>query len=569
MNDNISYERRNVNDILDWLKEKAIELSEGRWTDFSSGDIGSVFLGLMAYLADMNNFQIDKAASELYLDTAVERSSMMSLLKLVGYEPRHYMSAYTTIYLTSSEDVTGYIIPKYSTFTNESGSIVYTALSDIPITKGLGWGVVYEGTRRTMTFQYDQITPEGRIFLPDYKLGVNTVELFISGIDSSSDGSIQRVEDVRFITGEFAFSVHVNEYAQVYIQLPSYWTDLITKTATIIVSYLLTNGEAGRIGANILTQPGSGLTLSNTYIITNPEKSEGGYFPETIEDLRLSAPRQARTMLTIVTKNDMSDLVVNLPEIADIKCGDYNDDWTGYVQPSAGPGGSINDAYKAKVLAVPANPNELSLFEDKYKWNLVATLHEEEQYEGSDGTTITYDSSTDELDPDLYVVDDSYKDSDGERLVYEYQLVARHQPTQTLENMVEYIDERRLASLYIEYLDAKRLVPDITLYLYTDPNDLRRSTIADDVKQFMRTVYDREYFTIGKPLYGSIVGRDLHLAFDALTYLEVNPPKFKIEVEEDEYIDMYYAKFKIYVNGELAVDDTADDSTDDEEEGTE
>ena len=115
MNNKVSYERRNVNDILDWLKEKAVELSNGRWTDFSSGDIGSVFLGLMAYLADMNNFQIDKAASELYLDTAIERSSMMSLLKLVGYEPRHYMSASTTIYLTGSEDLPNSVIPKVQT----------------------------------------------------------------------------------------------------------------------------------------------------------------------------------------------------------------------------------------------------------------------------------------------------------------------------------------------------------------------------------------------------------------------------------------------------------------------
>lgn len=548
---NVTYERRSVTSILEWLKTKASELSSGRWTDFSSGDIGSVFLGLMAYLADMNNFHIDKTASELFIDTAVERSSVMSLLKLVGYEPRHYQSAYTQIMMATDKTVSNHIIPKYSTFTNETSTITYTLMEDIQVVKGIGWGLVYEGTRKVVNYQYDQISSDGKIYLPDYKLGVNTVELFISGINQGNQ-SITRVEDVRFTTGEFTFSVHVNEYAQVYIQLPSYWTDLITKTASIMVSYLLTTGEAGRIGANILTQVGSGVSLLSNYIITNPYKSTGGYFPETIEELRVSAPRQARTMLTIVTKQDMTDLVLNLPDIADIKCGDYNDDWTGYIQPTDGPGGVINDAYKALVLAVPLNPHELSLFEDLYDWVEKATLTEDDTYKDGD-VTITYTTDTSEIDSEVYLLDDRLKSSEGKRIVYKKEVVKEHQPTQTTIDMINYIDERRLASLYITYQDPKRLVPNIELFIYTNKDDLRTATIAENVMAFMKSRYDRSYCTIGKSLYGSLIGKDLHLTFDEITYVEVNPPQFKIEVAEDEYIDMYYAKFKIYVNDELMV----------------
>lgn len=570
MND-VSYERRSVTDIIEWLREKAVDLSDGRWTDFSSGDIGSVFIGLMAYLADMNNFQIDKTASELYLDTAVERSSILSLLKLIGYEPRHYYSAYTQVSLVTDETVTNNIIPRYSTFTNDTGSITYTALEDIYITQGVGYGTVFEGTRTVCNFNYNQITSDGKIYLQDYKVGINTVQLFISGL-GNTDGEIKRCPDVRFITGEFLFSVHVDSNAQVYIQLPAYWTDLITESASIIVSYLITQGEAGRIGANILSEPGKGTNLANTYYITNPYKSSGGYFPETTDELKVNAPRQARTMETIVTKNDMKDLVMNLPDIASIKCGDYNDDWTDYVQPTPGPGGVVNDAYKALVLAVPMNINEGSLYHDLYEWKEVAKLHQDETYTGSDGTVIDYNSDVTEIEliqfrttnydnfnevHQLYSIDDSTKDGEETdyRTVYQWTMYKEHQPTQTLIDLKAYIDDKRLASLYITYEDPIRKRPNILLYLYVENNDLRKDTIAEDVENFMKALYNREYCTPGRSLKGSVIGRDLHLAFTGLSYVEVNPPQYKIDVDEDEYIDMAYAKFKIYVNDELYVNE--------------
>ena len=80
----LPYNRRDAYSILEYLKLQAEQLSEGRWTDFSDSDIGTVFLKLLAYLADMNNFQVDKVASELYLDTCTERASGLALSELIS-----------------------------------------------------------------------------------------------------------------------------------------------------------------------------------------------------------------------------------------------------------------------------------------------------------------------------------------------------------------------------------------------------------------------------------------------------------------------------------------------------
>lgn len=568
---NTTYTRRDVLSIYEYLKEQAGVLSEGRWTDFSSGDIGSILLGLMAYLADSNNFQIDKTASELFLDTAVERTSIMSMLKLIGYKPRHYESAYTTVTLeatTETQDST--TLPAYTTFVNKENTITYTLLEPMLISRGRGSQVAYEGTRVSNTFNYDQITIDGRIYLQDYKVGTNTVQLLIPSVSNSL---IPRVDDVRFVAGIFAFSVHVDEYARVYVQLPSYWRDLLTAGAYCIVTYLVSQGEAGRIGENILVNS-SQTSLTRSYTITNTI-SEGGYFPETVDELKVNAPIHARTMDTIVTKRDYEELARALPEIADVKCGDYNDDWTGYTQPA--------DAYKAKVLVVPSNPNETSIFvedtesvENETLSKVSSTSYQLAHYPVSEtyqvsisiDNNIYYDFNGDIVDTDDNVVgtinystgsitsveNDFFDDA---VCSYSYSL-GTYSPSVSLLALKEYVDLRRLSSLMITYEDPVRLTPNIRLNVYMDKDDLRVASIATTVESYMKNIYGRESLGIGDSLYGSTIGKDLLNAFPYIDYLEVVDPDINIACGDDEYIDMNACKFRIFVNDELVIDEWSD-----------
>ena len=127
----LPYNRKDAYSILEYLKLQAEQLSDGKWTDFSDADIGTVFLKLMSYLADMNNFQTDKSVSELYLSTTTERASGILLGSLVGYEPRHFQSAKAKITLTNAgglEIPNGTLIPAFSVFTNSESTIKYCTL---------------------------------------------------------------------------------------------------------------------------------------------------------------------------------------------------------------------------------------------------------------------------------------------------------------------------------------------------------------------------------------------------------------------------------------------------------
>ncbi len=71
------------------MRQALLDLAAYRlpeWTDRSPADIGVVLVDLFAYMGDVVGYYQDRLASEAYLDTAVERRSVIHLLRLIGYE---------------------------------------------------------------------------------------------------------------------------------------------------------------------------------------------------------------------------------------------------------------------------------------------------------------------------------------------------------------------------------------------------------------------------------------------------------------------------------------------------
>ncbi|HEY4240008.1 MAG TPA: baseplate J/gp47 family protein [Kofleriaceae bacterium] len=71
------------------LRQALLDLARYRlpeWTDRSPADLGVLMVDLFSYAADVVLYYQDRIANESFLPTAVERRSVMNLLRLVGYE---------------------------------------------------------------------------------------------------------------------------------------------------------------------------------------------------------------------------------------------------------------------------------------------------------------------------------------------------------------------------------------------------------------------------------------------------------------------------------------------------
>ena len=492
----LPYDRKDYYSILSFLKNKAYELSNGRWSDFSDADIGTVILKLMSMLSDMNNYHVDRGINELYIDTATDRASLLSLCKLIGYKPNHYLSAHTTIELvgTSNDNpLNGDIIQPYASFTDANRSVVYTSLSEGVLLNNICRLEVYEGTLVEVVKGPGEINSLGQIYLEDYEVGTNTIQVNIDGRDYGM------VDDVRYSDGEQDFSVHMSDEKYIYIQLPPFWADLITESSVIIIHYLKCNGVDGRIGENVLTKIESlrGLGTAGAMINGN-EISEGGYNPETIQEIKENAPEYVRTMDTIVTKNDFKELTSKLLGIADVVALDYNDEDSGLVYP--------DDHHKLICYVLPEVGNSI--------------LKEESEYTEED-----------------------------KRLLLNYGI----QPLTELGEIVrDYVDKRRLSGLKIYYQNLDILNPNIVIDIYMDKNHIKYPAMSNLVREFIAETLKRGNtdtgMKIGQNLYASVIGAKIIKNFPEIEYCEVRSPIEKIACNAKQFVNVELANIRVNMN---------------------
>jgi hypothetical protein len=72
------------------------------WVERSEADFGMMFLEALSAMADDLSYLQDRVAAEAMLETATQRRSLVSLARLVDYEPRPATSATTLLLLTVS-----------------------------------------------------------------------------------------------------------------------------------------------------------------------------------------------------------------------------------------------------------------------------------------------------------------------------------------------------------------------------------------------------------------------------------------------------------------------------------
>jgi len=91
------------------LRAALLQLAEQQlpeWTDRSPADLGVLLVDLFAYMGDVILYYQDRIASEFFPSTAVERQSIVDLLRLIGYELTPASPAMADLLLTFAAPAT-------------------------------------------------------------------------------------------------------------------------------------------------------------------------------------------------------------------------------------------------------------------------------------------------------------------------------------------------------------------------------------------------------------------------------------------------------------------------------
>ncbi|MBO7615062.1 MAG: hypothetical protein J6T15_05140 [Bacilli bacterium] len=581
MNTNFSYDRMDYYSILDYLKDQASYFSNGTWTDFSDGDLGTVLLKLIAMNADTTNFQVEKGISELYLDTVKERVNAIALCKLIGYEPRHYQSAVVSVMYAIADVVYDNRIPAYTAFTNSNGTVFFYNIEDIPVSVGTGSFNAYQGYPQEKSISVGEIDSRGRYYLPDYTVGTNTIQI-------KQAGSIMtHVENALYGEGELCYSVHIDLDNRLYIQFPTYYETILSPNVPIEIRYLLSDGIEGRIGAGILDgivrlDNGTQVAYTNTY------GSEGGYNPETVEEIRRNAPSFAKTMETLVTLNDFRILAKEYDGISDVVALDYNYPESGLIQPTDD---YVNDAYKVNLYVLLEDSDTIIQDDDEIDESLgeyinadnfnfettqnlvlnsVTNVYNTVGVDASLSGSVRFDtlSNIEEIiikysivgdNTDILRIDysDTFSDSytggtngtvritrdqmlSGDILsmyfqnnsgngvayfsIFLVELAGEPTTTQYKQLVQKYMDKvakRKPAGIQVNYFDVEYIRPTLIMNIYMDEEDLRYSTTSGSVKAYLEQLYSRKNRKIGEAVYTSHIFKEILDHFDYIDYLEI------------------------------------------------
>ena len=311
---------------------------QSEFTDYDFEGSGlSVLLDVLAYNTHYNAFMANMVANEMFLDTAVKRSSVISLAKSLGYTPVGSKAA-SSIIDVSVHDANGPSLTLLSghTFKAKSNGTSYQFVntSDVTIIPSNGLYMfsdipVYEGTWIETDYTVNISNADQKFILNNDRIDISTLSVKVqnSSTDTVTTTFIKANNLVEVKSDTTAFFVQETTQAEWEI----YFGDGVVGKKLIDgnivkVGYIVTN-EAVANGATKFTST-SAIGGFVDITVTTKSAASGGAAPEGLDTIKHNAPFNYTAQNRAVTSNDYKTLIpqiyANVDSIA-VWGGEYND----------------------------------------------------------------------------------------------------------------------------------------------------------------------------------------------------------------------------------------------------
>jgi hypothetical protein len=294
------------------------------WTTTDASDFGITLIELFAYMGDMLNYYIDRAANEGFIGTATQRSSVLSLAQLLGYSPSTATPA--TVMLTFTNKTTSAVtIPAGTQVattttvngvstqvifeTNFSASVAANSSANVQATEG-------------KTIQYEYLgdsdgTANQSKSLSKSPLLANTSSIIVGTLVGGVPVGVAYTEIPYIIdagSNDPSYSVTTDANNISYINFGDGISGRIPPANGIYATYRIGGGVLGNVGPGSLTYPLTALPAGIT--VTNLSAATGGADQESTDSIRINAPLAYTAMTRAVSLLDYASLAVQTPAVA-------------------------------------------------------------------------------------------------------------------------------------------------------------------------------------------------------------------------------------------------------------
>jgi len=309
---------------FDGIKDnlKTFLSQQDEFTDYDFEGSGmNILLDVLAYNTHYLGYNANMLANEMYLDSADQRSSVVSLAKQVGYTPRSATSSKARINVLMN-NATGSTVTmsrgtKFSTTVDETN---YSFVNNADVSISPSDGVyqfsdldIFEGTYLNYKYTANTSDIDQRFIIPNNN--VDTTTLTVKVQESSSDSTTNTYKLASGVT-------NLDSTSKVYFlqevengRFEVYFGDGVLGEAIadgniIILDYITCNRDEPN-GATSFTLSGTIDGFADV-TITTQGVAAGGDAPETIKSIKYNAPRDYTAQDRAVTADDYKVLVKSL-----------------------------------------------------------------------------------------------------------------------------------------------------------------------------------------------------------------------------------------------------------------
>jgi hypothetical protein len=286
------------------------------------GSALSVLVDLLAYNTQYNAYYLNMVANEMFLDSAIQRGSVVSHAKLLNYIPQSAVAPKATIHITVNGVTTSTLtLPKFTPFISEAiDDVNYTFLttdsSTVNVTANTATFndiVISQGIASSYSYTYNSTANPKQLFeIPDSN--IDTATLIVSVQESSTNtASVTYNLSTNYIDLTPTSTVYfleegMNGKYKIYFGDGLLGKSLVNENI-VNLTYITTSGTSA-FGANSFTAMSSIGGFSNTVVNSVTSASQGSN-KETIDSIKFTAPKAYAAQGRAVTKDDYIYLIQN------------------------------------------------------------------------------------------------------------------------------------------------------------------------------------------------------------------------------------------------------------------
>ena len=310
------------------LKNYLEKQSEFQDYDFNASGLSSI-LDVLAHNTHINGLTANMAINESFLSSAQLRSSVVSHAETLGYSPKSQASATAVVNITVSgqpNNLGTLTLPKHTIFNSTINESPYTfinteeciathdSITDTYVLRTLSGSEniqLKQGEVKTKSFIVGDTSDNSVYVIPDSRIDTTTmiVKVF-DNFNTTTFKVYNNINDVSTITDEsrvYIVRETSNGYYEMFFSDGNVLGEAPSANNLIQIEYISSSG-ADANGGLIFT---STENINNDIPITpvTVSASAGGASRETINSIKLNAPRSYTAQNRLVTANDYTAMI--------------------------------------------------------------------------------------------------------------------------------------------------------------------------------------------------------------------------------------------------------------------